>query len=107
MPLFTDQFRTPVLVQNLAEALIELAGSDFTGTMHIGGPDRVDRFTFGLALAAHRGFSERLLKPVRMDEIETVAPRPRDLSFDTALARATLKTRLLGYREGIATLSSG
>lgn len=107
MPLYTDQFRTPMLVQNLARALLELAGSDFTGTLHVGGPDRVDRYTFGLALAAHMGFSAQLLKPILMDEVQTEAPRPMDVSFNTALARTTLKTRLLGYREGIASLDSG
>jgi dTDP-4-dehydrorhamnose reductase len=46
-PLFTDQFRTPVEVVNLAEALLELASSPFRGTLHTGGADRVDRHTFG------------------------------------------------------------
>ena len=41
--LFTDQFRTPVLVQNLAQALLELAGHTFVGTLHLGGATKVNR----------------------------------------------------------------
>ncbi|MFH1941534.1 MAG: SDR family oxidoreductase [bacterium] len=101
VPLFTDQHRTPVLVQNVAEALLELAGSEFVGTIHLGGAEKVDRYTFGLRLAEIRGFSEELLSPVLMSEVPTVAARPRDVSFNSSKAKKLLKTNLLGYRTGL------
>jgi len=101
MPLFTDQYRTPILVQNLAKALLELAGTVFSGTIHLGGRERVDRYAFGLRLAELRGFPAKVLRPVSMSEIQTVASRPRDVSLDTSKAKRLLKTELLGYREGL------
>jgi dTDP-4-dehydrorhamnose reductase len=100
-PLFTDQFRTPVEAVNLAEALLELASIQFRGTMHAGGADRVDRHAFGRYLAMRNGISEDLLLPVSMHDVHMPARRPRDASLDTSLAGAILKTRLLGFREGI------
>jgi dTDP-4-dehydrorhamnose reductase len=105
--LFTDQFRTPVEVTGLAEALLELAGSSFRGTIHAGGADRVDRYTFGCVLARKAGISAELLKPVSMAGAVLPAKRPRDASLDVSLAGSLLKTRLLGFREGIEKAYSG
>lgn len=101
IPLFTDQFRSPILVQDLADALLELAGSDFVGTIHIGGAERTDRYAFGLRLAEVKGFSASLLKPCSMFDVSTAAPRPQDVSLNTGKAAEVLSTRLRGYREGM------
>ncbi len=101
VPLFTDQFRSPILVHNLAQALLELAKGEFKGVLHLGGADRVDRYAFGLRLAELKGFSKTLLKPVSMFENPTVAPRPRDTSLNISRACRLLRTRLLGYKEGL------
>jgi dTDP-4-dehydrorhamnose reductase len=101
MPLFTDQFRSPILVNDLASALLELADKEWTGIIHLGGETRVDRYTFGVRLAQLKGFSGTLLKPVSMTSSQTAAPRPRDVSFKISLAKKILKTRLPGYEEGL------
>lgn len=105
MPLFTDQFRSPILVQNLADVLLELARSDFYGIIHLGGKDRTDRYTFGTCLAEIKEFSPDLLKPVSMSSFSTKAPRPRDTSFNIAKASNLLTTRLIGIKEGLKIYS--
>ena len=99
--LFTDQYRTPVFVQDLAKVLVELARMRWTGTIHLGGAERVDRYTFGLRLAEIKGFSEELFKPISMADLPTVAPRPRDVSLNISEAKTLLTTELSGYREGL------
>lgn len=101
MPLFADQFRSPILVNDLAQALLELAGMSWTGIIHLGGNDRVDRYTFGVRLARLKGISETLLEPVSMTHFPTTALRPRDVSLDISLATNMLKTKLLGFKEGL------
>ncbi|MEJ2627131.1 MAG: SDR family oxidoreductase [bacterium] len=101
MPLFRDQFRSPILVQNLAQALLELARCDFCGIIHLGGIERTDRYTFGTCLAEIKGFSEDLLKPVSMSSIKTQAPRPQDTSFDISKARRLLSTNFIGIKQGL------
>jgi len=90
--LFPDQFRSPVLVNDLANALLELAGNDWEGTIHLGGGTRVDRYTFGIRLAHLKGIPERLIKSESMNTHKATAPRPRDVSLDISLARKILKT---------------
>ena len=101
MMLYTDQIRTPILVQDLAAALLELAVSDLSGTIHLGGAERVNRYEFGRRIAEIHGFPEQLLEPVTMETMPTKAPRPKDVSLDTTLARSVLKTVLRGYTEGL------
>ena len=101
MPLFTDQFRTPILVQNLAQALLEIAGMTVTGTIHLGGGQRVDRYTFGRRLAVLNRFSEAQCRAVSMADIPLAAPRPRDVSLNIHKANRLLKTKLLGYFKGL------
>lgn len=100
-PLFTDQYRSPVLVTDLADALLELAESQFVGLIHLGGAQRTDRYTFGQTLARIHGLSETGLKPVSFADVTLKAPRPVDASLNTALAQSLLSTNLRGYEEGL------
>ena len=102
VPLFTDQFRTPVWVQTLAEALLELVDHDYTGNIHIGGSERVDRYTFGLILAGIARHPSKLCQPIRMSDLPTTAPRPKDTSLNISLAKKILKTHFIDYREGLS-----
>ena len=99
--LYTDQYRSPVLVDDLAAALLELATNRFRGIIHLSGPDRIDRFGFGKILSSVVGFDPSLLLPVSMDVVRTEAPRPRDASLENALAKRILSTSLCGVREGL------
>lgn len=100
--LFTDQFRTPIYVVNLAQALLELAQNACKGIFHLGGPERIDRYTFGLQLAECYGFSPHLIHPVCMDEIPSLAARPKDASLNSSKTKQLLKTPFLGIKEGLA-----
>ena len=102
--LFFDQYRSPIQVQSLAAALLELASSSFTGILHLGGSERIDRYTFGLRVAEARGYSKSLLKPVAMNDVPSKAARPRDASMDVSRAEEVLKTKLPDCREGIKCL---
>ncbi|HEX9934801.1 MAG TPA: SDR family oxidoreductase, partial [bacterium] len=88
--LFQDQFRSPIEAANCAEALLELAEGSFVGTIHLGGPDRVDRYGFGLVLAGLRGIPSERLKAVNLDDVTLQAKRPRDVSFDISRAASLL-----------------
>lgn len=102
--VFHDQYRTPGLVANMAEALLELANSPFTGIIHLGGAKRGSRYEFAQALCRLAGFDEALLRPVSMVEAKTPAARPQDVSLKSDLAPGVLKTKLLGYEDGLRLL---
>ena len=99
--LYTDQFRTPVLVNNLTEALLELAENEYTGIIHLGGGNRLDRLTFGRQLCAAAGYDENLLRAGSMQDSQPAAPRPADVSLNTDNAASVLRTPLLSTTDGL------
>ncbi|MBN1482748.1 SDR family oxidoreductase [candidate division KSB1 bacterium] len=101
VPLFTDQFRSPIYAGNLADILLELCESDFTGILHAGGTNRMSRYAFGLQLCEIFGYDSSLLKPIAMTENSSLAPRPRDVSLNVDKAITILKTDILSTAEGL------
>jgi dTDP-4-dehydrorhamnose reductase len=103
--LFTNEFRTPVLVDDVARAVLSLATDDFSGLVNVAGPDRVNRLELGKALAARFGLSAAGLHAALSDGLGARPPRPLDLSLDTSLAAGLLPFRLRGLDEALAVLS--
>jgi dTDP-4-dehydrorhamnose reductase len=91
--LFEDEWRTPIHVADAARALLELAGSDVTGVLHLGGPERLSRLEIGRAVLRAAGLDPDL---ARVGSIRGFPgpPRAPDTSFDTALAREVLETSI-------------
>lgn len=104
VPLFSDQYRSPVYLSNLADAILEIMELKPSEIFHLGGPDRVTRYELGLKVAELFEFPEELLLPVRMSEVEFSGSRCADCSFDISKAARLLKTRLLGIDEGLRLL---
>jgi 5-epi-valiolone dehydratase len=46
-----DQWTTPVVVSDVADAVVRLMSTKPVGTLHLGGPDRVDRVTWARVIA--------------------------------------------------------
>ena len=91
--LFTDEYRCPVRTEDLAAALVELAAHDFTGILHVAGPERLSRHELGLRIAAYQGLDPAA--GVRAGPAATSGMvRPRDCSLRIDLARRILRTPL-------------
>ncbi|MDQ7821843.1 MAG: SDR family oxidoreductase [Candidatus Eremiobacteraeota bacterium] len=101
VPLFVDQFRSPIYLGNLAEALLELARRECPGTFHLAGADRITRYDFGLRMADLFRFPRELLAGVKMEEVAYRGSRSKDCSLDVTKARSLLATPLLGVEEGL------
>ncbi len=99
--LFTDQYRTPIFAGDLASAILELAQSSFTGIVHLAGPERIDRYQFGIYLAKQLSVSTALLQPAALSQIALVGKRPADVSLRIDLATRLLKTKLHNCHRGI------
>jgi dTDP-4-dehydrorhamnose reductase len=102
--LFQDQYRTMMSVSNAADCLLELAESDFTGIMHLAGPERIHRYEFGLRLAKYLNLSSESLIPVQTSEVKLVARRPLDVSLNNQTARNILQTPLMNMDEGLKSI---
>lgn len=99
--LFHDQFRTPIYVENLAEAMLDLAENNFTGVIHIGGSERISRWDFGLKTCDILDLPREMLQRGSMFDFPSAASRPQDVSMCTDLAKKVLKVKLLNCNVGL------
>jgi dTDP-4-dehydrorhamnose reductase len=99
--LFTDQYRTPVDPESVAEALTALLAGGPGGLYHLGGPERLSRFELGLRVAAVLGLDPRPIQPARQAQLAFDAPRPADVSLDSRRARDRLGWRPRDVDEAI------
>lgn len=99
--LFFDQYRTPVLVNNLAQALLELSENWYTGTINLGGSQRINRYDFGNKMAEIFEFSSNYLKKTSMFDLKFPAERPRDVSLDISKATSILTTEFVNVVAGL------
>jgi dTDP-4-dehydrorhamnose reductase len=88
--LFTDEFRSPAYIEDAAAGLL-LALEQATGLLHLGGPERLSRYDFGLRMTEVFELDQRLLLPSKQADVTMPAPRPADVSSDSQKAFA------LGY----------
>jgi dTDP-4-dehydrorhamnose reductase len=101
----SDQWGTPTLADNLAEAIRELALSDYRGIVHPVGPDCLTRIDFARLAAEIFGYAPDFLDPVTTPELKQPAPRPLRGGVDNRSTQALLRTtRLVGAREGLTTM---
>jgi dTDP-4-dehydrorhamnose reductase len=85
--LFADEWRTPLHLATAARALAALARSDFTGVLHVGGPERLSRLEMGQRLARFLGADASVIVSTRRADAPAAEPRPRDVSLDSSLWR--------------------
>jgi dTDP-4-dehydrorhamnose reductase len=100
--LFKDQYRSFISAQNLAACLWELALSDYTGIIHLGGPESVNRVTFADKLADRIGLNKNLLIASTADDMVDAVSYPKKSTFDVRLAQSVLQTPLLSLDEGLS-----
>jgi len=90
--LFTDEYRTPVDPESVADALARLLQGAATGLFHLGGPERVSRYELGLRVARAFGLPVDGVVPAVQSEHQGPDRRAPDVSLDSSRAR-----RELGY----------
>jgi len=104
VPLFYDQFRSPILVDELAHALVECASNRLTGVLHLGGSERIDRLKFGIIFANLLKLPNKLIQKKSMKDVTTRARRPLDVSFSIHLAQENLRTKLSDCQTGLEAM---
>jgi dTDP-4-dehydrorhamnose reductase len=98
--LFTDQIRKPVHVDDLADALLELATNEYRGVINVAGPDVISRYDLGVLVAQRDGLDPALLPAGRIADLGLTLAADVRLRIDAAAS--LLRTRLRGVREFMA-----
>ncbi|MDP2338406.1 MAG: NAD(P)-dependent oxidoreductase [Bacteroidota bacterium] len=101
VPFPVNEIRTPIDVITLGSALVELAGNQFGGIIHLSGCTKINRYQMALEIAKTLGYSSELILSVDSNAMEGRAPRSNDVSMYNSLARQILKTPMRTLSEGL------
>ncbi len=99
--LFTDQYRTPILVDTLVHILWQMAFRSERGIFHVGGGNRLSRLEMGRAMCRLFNLPEALIRGIPSAEGKQVAPRPLDTSLNSSRIQQLLQITLPTFEEGI------
>ncbi|MDQ8202418.1 SDR family oxidoreductase [Pelagicoccus sp. SDUM812003] len=103
--LFTDEFRQPCLVDNAADAMVELCErSDLKGVYSWGGDKPLSRFEMGQAICKHFGLPESLIAPAERGDDPRFANRQASLAFDLTPLSGKLKTQPQAFVDQLDSL---
>ncbi|WP_067502680.1 sugar nucleotide-binding protein [Actinoplanes sp. TFC3] len=90
--LFTDEVRCPIDATDLAAAILELATTDYAGTINVAGPQVLTRAELGELVARAHGLDPASVPQCTIAEAGA-GPRPAWVTLDSTRA-----TNLLGIR---------
>jgi dTDP-4-dehydrorhamnose reductase len=103
--LFTDEIRKPVHVDDLADALLELAAGDYAGVLNVAGGEAVSRYELGLLVARRDGLDPAAVPATSLAALGL--SRPPELRLVTKRAEVTLAVRLRGASEFLNEMPAG
>ncbi len=101
LPSFKDVYFSPILVNNLGEAILELYDLGYKGILNIAGSESCSKLEFAEKIADIFGFDKKLIKPISIDDLNLKAKRSKNMTLNLEKARNLLKTKLLGVKEGL------
>lgn len=100
----TDQYSSPTLADNLAEALLILGRITENGIFHTAGKSCLNRYEFAIAICRIFGYPPELVQPVLSNEFVQVAKRPKNCCLQVGKAEKALGLRFLSAQEGITQM---
>ncbi|HZW04353.1 MAG TPA: SDR family oxidoreductase, partial [Anaerolineaceae bacterium] len=98
---FTDVYFCPLLVNDLAEILLEMIERHLEGLYHVYSAECLSKHEFGCRLARVFGLDETLVRPVSHEEGGLLAARSPNLTMDVSKLSAALGHPLPGQDSGI------
>jgi len=79
--LFTDEWRTPIDLEEFAKQAMDLIARAEQGIYHIAGQTRINRYDLGVQIAKENGLPTALVMSRKRHEDQWAQIRPKDLSL--------------------------
>jgi len=98
---FKDIYFTPILVNNLGRAILELYEKRYRGIIHVTGSESISKLSFAKKIARVFGLRDDLVSSISHKDLNFKAARQENLSLDVSKAQNILETRLLNVEEGL------
>lgn len=94
-PYFIDEFRCPIIVDDLCNALIEIPQIQGLQIIHVAGYERYSRYEFARMIAHAFCMNEEKIA----FNSSNIINRPKDVSLNVSLAKKLLKTELKTFEQ--------
>lgn len=89
--LFVDEMRTPIAAIDVARATLAAIPERDLAVVHVAGGERMSRHEFGLRVARAFRLDPAMIDSVRLDDVDMMPKRPKDLALDTHRMRSVLR----------------
>jgi dTDP-4-dehydrorhamnose reductase len=99
-----DQYNSPTLNTSLAEMIIETAEKNIQGTLNLAGTTRLSKLDFANRICRVFQLDRKNIKPVKAEEIDLKARRPRDSSLSLKKAEKLLSNKPMPIDDALKTL---
>ena len=107
MAIVDDQWGNPTLVDDVAQALLQLCIGERTGLYHIGGADYMTRYELVRELGQFFGLDTGTVRGVSTAQAGQTAPRPLRSGLKSDRVIAESGVRPAGFAEGLRRMSAG
>lgn len=104
LTMFHDVFFTPILVNDLADVIFDLAATEASGIFNVSGGERISKYDFALRLADTLGYSSSRIRPISVDEFSFKARRPKEMSLECAKAETHLGISMPNTQDSLTHL---
>ncbi|MBN2556286.1 MAG: SDR family oxidoreductase [Anaerolineales bacterium] len=101
VPGFLDVWFSPILVNDLARVLFQVADRRLKGVYHIGGRDCISKYGFGREVATVFGLPADKLEPVSVDDVALRAQRSKKLCLQVRRIKEALQLEMPSVRAGL------
>jgi dTDP-4-dehydrorhamnose reductase len=100
-----DQVASPTLADDLARAILAVAGANVHGVFHTAGRTPLSRYDFAVKLAELFGFDTELITPIVTSELKQVAKRPMNSSLTSKRIEVEVGHRMMSIDESLGVFS--
>jgi len=98
---FTDVYYNPMLVNDLAEILLQMLSKDLSGIYHMVSSEKLSKYDFAVKLANTFGFDAELISPISVEDMGLKGKRTNHLTLNTDKLSKDLNIQLPGIDEGL------
>jgi dTDP-4-dehydrorhamnose reductase len=102
--LVDDVQENPLYNRQCGDALWAILRRKPSGFFHLAGRDSVNRWQFGLKVAAEFGLDAKLIKRVDSSRFPSIAARPKNTTFSVKRMEKELGVKALTLAEGLAAM---
>ena len=102
--LFSDVYFTPILIEKLAENILELLKQNASGVFNVVGFERISKFSFGLKICDVFGLNRMLITPTSIEDSKDLIKRPKDMSLSSLKLEKLIGPKMLSIENQLKIL---